>query len=98
MLDNPVIWILANTVSGFDEIDIAIGNSSKNGVENPIATETTPPAAITFTHPSSEVVALNLPDLGPSEWQAIWARITTSAGAAPMDQNACLIRVRGTPV
>jgi len=98
MLDNPVVWILSNTISPFDEIDIAVGTSPKNGTENPIATESTPPATVVFTHPSSEVVGLPLPDLNPGDWQAIWARITTQSGAAPMDQNACLIRVRGTPI
>lgn len=98
MLDNPKIWILSNTISPFDEIDIAIGTAGKNGTENPIASETTAPSNVTFTHPSSEVVALALPDLNPGDYIAIWARISTQAGASPLDQNACLIRVRGTPV
>lgn len=98
-LQNPKIWIVTNTLSQFDEIDIAIGNAAKNASEPAIANENTaPPAPIVFTHPTSEVVSLSLPTLNPNDYQSIWARITVQANANPIDNNATILRVRGTPL
>lgn len=98
MLQLPKIWIVTNTLSAFDEIDLAIGSAAKNASEPAIANETTAPTGITFTHPSSESVSLNLPTLNAGDYQSVWARITVQANANPMDNNACIIRVRGTPI
>lgn len=99
MLQSPRIWIVSNTLSAFDEIDIAIGAASKNGTEPAIANETTaPPSPVAFTHPTSEVVSLSLPTLNPNDYQSVWARITLQSNANPMDNNAAILRVRGTPL
>lgn len=98
ILQSPKIWIVTNTLSAFDEIDIALGSAAKNGTEPAIATETTAPAGIVFTHPTSEVVSLSLPSLSPQDYKSVWARITVQANANPIDNNATILRVRGTPI
>lgn len=98
MLQSPKIWIVTNTLSAFDEIDIAVGTAAKNGTEPAIANENTAPTNVVFTHPTSEVVSLDLPTLNPGDYQSIWARIIVQANANPIDNNACILRVRGTPL
>lgn len=98
MLQSPKIWIAANTLSAYDEIDLGIGSAAKNGTEPAIANDTTAPTGVVFTHPTSEVIGLQLPSLNPNDYQAVWARITVQANSDPIDQNASIIRVRGTPI
>jgi hypothetical protein len=95
---NPKIWIVTNTISAYDEIDIAIGSANKNATEDPIATEQTAPSGISFSHPTSESIALSLPTLDAGDYKSVWARITTQSGANPQDNNATILRVRGTPL
>lgn len=98
MLQNPKIWIVTNTLSAFDEIDIAVGAAAKNGTETAIPTETSAPSGVVFTHPTSEVVGLDIPTLNPNDYKSIWARITVQSNANPIDNNATILRVRGTPL
>ena len=99
ILQVPKLWIVTNTLSAFDEIDIALGSAAKNGTEPAIATETTAPGGgVIFTHPTSEVVSLDLPSLSPNDYKSIWARITVQSNANPIDNNATILRVKGTPL
>jgi hypothetical protein len=86
MLQSPKIWIAANTLSAYDEIDLGTAN------------DTTAPTGVVFTHPTSEVIGLELPSLNPNDYKSVWARITVQANSDPIDQNASIIRVRGTPI
>lgn len=92
------IWILANTISSFDEIDIGLGTAGKNGSEPTIANEFTVPSGVTFLHPTSEVVAIDLGNLGSLEYFPIWVRCVVALNADYLDLNSGIIRVRGTPV
>lgn len=98
MLQFPKVWIATNTISAFDEIDLGLGTAAKNGTEPAIPNQTTAPVGVTFTHPTSEVIALELPALNPNDYKSVWARITVNANADPIDNNATIIRCRGTPV
>ena len=98
MLSAPKIWISANTISASDEIDIGLGTADKNGTEPPIANQTTAPVGVTFVHPTSEVIALDLPSLNPNDYKSMWARITVQSNADAINQNACIVKVKGTPI
>lgn len=92
------LWILANTISSFDEIDIGLGSSGKNGTEQTLGSEFTIPSNITFLHPTSEVIAIDLGNLLTNDFYPIWVRCVVALNADFLDLNSGIIRCRGTPV
>jgi hypothetical protein len=92
----PKIWISANTTSADDEIDIAIGSSAVNGVEQTIANEdTAPTGGVTFTHPTTFAGGLALSDLPFGQHRAIWIKRTVNAAAAAANANPYTLSVQG---
>jgi hypothetical protein len=93
------VWILQNSVSLDDDIEIAVGGAAKNLVEPSISPETVaPPSPVVFTKPTSEVVSLALPNLAPNEHIALWIKLISTINADPLQGNSAMVRVKCTPI
>jgi hypothetical protein len=90
-----VIWISSQTDSTGDVIDIGLDPIGKNGTATTIANESTAPAGVTFSRPSSFNAGLILGDLAAGQHYAIWERRTVTAGAPTKIDNRGAIMVRG---
>lgn len=83
---NTHLWITANTVSADTNIQIGLGTSAINGVEQTIADENTAPTGVTFSDAATEGAAITVGDLAPGQTKAIWwKRIVNAAAAASND-------------
>lgn len=91
---NPLLIIVQNTASPDDQIAIGWGTSPIDGVEQTIATESTPPTNVSFTEAPTRteaaVLGINIPPLGH---KAIWVRRIVSFDAAEHPQNGAIIRL-----
>jgi hypothetical protein len=97
-LTSPVIWIASNTVSSNDEIDIGLGTSAVNGTEQIVGSESTAPAGVTFSHPTSLATGLALGTLDAGDHKAFWIRRTVSVSAAQFENNSFTLAVEGATV
>jgi hypothetical protein len=86
----PVIWIHANTPSADTTVAIGVGTSAVNGTEQTVADESTAPATVTFSSPSSEGAGLALSDIPSGQHRAVWIRRTATAGAAAANDSFTL--------
>lgn len=93
-LRNPILIIVQNTASPDDELAIGWGTSPFDGVEQTIATESTPPTNITFkeapTKTEGAVLGINIP---PNSHKALWLRRVVNFDAAEHPQNSAIIRL-----
>lgn len=80
--DNIVAWILANTPSPSTIIEIGLGTSAVNGIEQTIANENTAPVGVSFVPATSKALGILLGSLPANAWRALWFRRTVTAGAA----------------
>jgi hypothetical protein len=76
---NFKIWIPVNTPAQ-DEIDIGLGSSGVNSVEQTIANENTAPSNVTFVVANSEATAINCGTIPASEHRAVWLRRRVPVG------------------
>lgn len=76
------IWIQTNTPSADTAVDIGLGTSAVNGVEQTIADENTAPSGVTFSAPTNLAGGLSIGDLLAGQTKAVWIRRTVTAGAA----------------
>lgn len=81
------VWVQSNTPLAGTTIDIGVGTAAVNGTEQTIANESTAPAGVTFSAPSTAGTGLALGDIPPGQHKAIWIRrtVTAGAGASPSD-------------
>ena len=80
-------WIIANTPSATTTVEIGVGAAAVNATETAIGSETTAPSSVTFSSPSTEVVALALFSVPAGQDRALWIKRTVTAGsiATPSD-------------
>lgn len=96
----PKAWISSEQAGG---ASIAIGldptGKSARGAAAAqavaVANESTAPAGVAFSAPTTKVAGLQLPDLGPGECHAIWVRRTVPATTAAIDLDTGVITVEG---
>jgi len=103
ILFSPVVWIVSNTPSPHDEIDIGLdpagtGDGSTSGVATSVANEDSAPSGVVFSRPATKAVGLSIGGLLPGRGRAIWVRRTVGTGAAAVDGNTATIRVEGDTV
>lgn len=98
-LIDPKLWITGQEAGGADAaigLDptaaSAVGASSAQAVE--IADESTAPAGVSFSAPSSKGAGLSVGDLGPGEVRAFWIR-RTATDSAPKNDDGVSFRVEG---
>lgn len=99
-LKSPVIWISQDTPNADNEADIGldpagVGNGSTTGVATTVADESTAPAGVTFSHPTTEGTGLAVSDIPPGEAIAVWVRWTVDAAAAADDLENAIITIKG---
>ena len=80
-LFSPKVWIATNVANGESALDIGVGTSAVNGVEQEVADETVAPSGVVFTRPTSRAAGLTLGNLAPGETKAIWVRRTVNAAS-----------------
>ena len=80
-MTNAVFFMSANTPLAGTTIDIGIGSSALNGIEQTIANETTAPTGVAFTAPTTAATGIALGNIPFGQHRAIWARRTVTAGA-----------------
>lgn len=87
---NVVAWLPANTPSTSTLLEIGVGTSAVNGVEQTIANEGTAPAGVTFVPAATYAAGVALGDIPPGQHRALWERRTTTAGASARADGATL--------
>lgn len=87
-------WLVANTPSESTVDTIGLGSSGAGGDEPAIPNKNTAPTGVVFSLAANEVGCLNLPDLGPNQFHAIWIKRVTSAGAAGINIDNSIIRTK----
>ena len=85
-------YLSSNTTSANTTLAIGLDPNGTIGTIPKIATETTAPAGVTFSSPSSVATALALGDLAPgTAMKGLWLRRTVTAGAAPLLSDAAVL-------
>ena len=91
-LQNAVLWIQANTTG--NRLAVGLGSSALNGTEQTVADESTAPASVTFTQPSTKGAGIALGTIPAGQHRAVWVRRTVAA-AAPANNDTYTLRVEG---
>ena len=94
-----VVWLLsevaggANIAIGVDPAAAsAIGSASAQAAT--IANETTAPAGVTFTSPTTQGAGISVGDILPGQCRAVWVRRTATVSAA-LSNDGVTLRVQG---
>ncbi|MBZ2208482.1 hypothetical protein [Massilia soli] len=77
------LFMFANTPYADSTIEVGLGTSAINGVEQVIPNETTAPVGVTFTLSATEAGGILLGDLAPQAGRATWVKRTIMANSAP---------------
>jgi hypothetical protein len=93
-LTNPVIWLQAQTLGSGHVIAIGVGSAAVNGTEQTVADESTAPAGVTFSAPTTQGTGLALGSIPAGQHKALWIRRTVTGGAAASN-NGYTLRVTG---
>jgi hypothetical protein len=94
-LQNPKIYVQANTPSGTTTIDLALGSSAVDGTEQTIADEITAPTGLTWvTNATNYATGVALTSLNAGSHRAVWIRRTVNAGTSAATDTYTL-RVEG---
>jgi hypothetical protein len=92
-MQNAVIWVLTNTPSASTTIDIGLGTAAINATEQTIANESTAPAGVTFSAPSTFGTALAIGNIPAGQHKAVWLRRTITAAAPAVSGDSVNWRV-----
>jgi hypothetical protein len=85
-------YLSSNTTSADTTLAIGLDPNGTLDTIPKVATETTAPAGVTFSSPSSVATALALGDLAPgADVIGLWLRRTVTAGAAPLLSDAAVL-------
>jgi len=85
-LSDVRVWIRKQP-TGQDEMDIALADEGKNGTAEDIGTESTTPATVTFTRPSSQSAGLVIGTLAATDYYGIWLRRTIVSDTTEQELN-----------
>lgn len=94
-LQSPAIYIPSVTPSTSTEIDVGLAAEAVNVTMATIANETTAPASVTFSRPSTRATGLTPPNLAPNDFKGLWQRLTVTAGASAFTGDVATIRLEG---
>lgn len=81
-MQNSVVYIEQNTL--LDRIAIAAGSSAIGAIEQTIVDEGAAPTGVTFSQPSAREDAIELGNIPPGQYKAVWIRrsVAASSGAS----------------
>jgi hypothetical protein len=97
--ENAVVWI-SSVIAGGADFAIGIDPTATSGISSAsaqavqITNETTAPAGVTFSAPTTEGTGLSLGSLLPGECKAIWIR-RTATNSAPKNNDGVDISFAG---
>ena len=86
------VWVATNTPSSDTSVEIGLGSSAVNGVEQTVANEgTAPVGGVTFGTAAGEGNALTIGDIPAGQHKAIWIkRVVGATAGAYNDDNYVL--------
>ena len=90
---STVLWINTNTGSADDTINIGLDPAGAGADGADIANESTAPAGVTFSAPSSKGAGLSLGNVASGTRYAIWVKRIVSASAAANDSNSYVLKI-----
>lgn len=90
-----VTWVYTNTPSADTTCAIGLAVAAVNATESATANESTAPASVTFTTPTTKVGGLSIGDIPAGQHKAIWVRRTVTASASAYDADSVVIRCEG---
>ena len=96
-LQGAVVFISSDTLSTSTEIDLAIAAEAVSTTMATIASETTVPSGVTFSHPTTAATGLQLNSttgLAAAAYRGVWARRVVTAGASAINDTGT-IKVQG---
>lgn len=98
-LSNAVVWLQSDTPNSDTSIEIGLGTSAVGtATSEPTASpndESTAPASVTFSAPTTKAAGLSIGDMAAGEHKAIWVKRIVSASASSYFSDSCIIRVEG---
>lgn len=80
-------WISSLTSSADTEFDVALAAEAVNTSMATIANESTAPATVTFTRPTTKAGGLSIGDIPAGQFKGLWIRRTVNASAAAVDDT-----------
>lgn len=92
-MDNAILWIQANTPSTSTTIDVSLGTSAINGIEQTVANENTAPTGMTYVAAANAGAAIALGSIPPGQHKAVQTRRTVTA-AAPAIADSFTLRTQ----
>lgn len=95
--EDVVAWLTANTANSATNIQIGLGSSAANGVEQTVGAEQSTPVSVTFSSPSAKVDGLAVGDIPAGQHRALWFRRIVTAGSGASTDTATL-RAEGATV
>lgn len=88
------VWVQTQTPSADTDVAIGLAAAGLNAAETAIANDTTAPAGVSFSAPSSFAGGLSLGTIPAGQYYGVWVRRTVNAGAASASDSFTL-RVQG---
>ena len=93
---SAVAYIDSNTTSSDTTIEIGLGTSGANGVEQTIPDEETAPGSVVFTSPADAASGLIMGTISASNGHyPIWIKRTVAATSNPLTSDQFTIAVQG---
>ena len=93
-MQNSVVWVSSNTPSTDTTIEIGVGTAAINGTEQTVANESTAPAGVSFSAPSTFGTALSLGNIPAGQHKAVWIKRIVNAAAAAYNSDTATITVQ----
>lgn len=93
-LEGAVLWFVSNTPSPGTLLELGLGGAV-NAVAGTVANESTAPAGVAFSAPSTKATGLIIGNIPPGQHQAVWLRRTVTAGASAFNNDNAVLRVEG---
>jgi len=90
---STVLWIDTNTTSTNDTINIGLDPAGSGAAGADIANESTAPAGVTFSAPSTKGAGLSLGNIANGVRYAIWVKRIVDAAAAANDSNSYILKI-----
>src|SRR5215510_2193981 len=90
---STVLWIDTNTTSTNDTINIGLDPAGSGAAGADIANESTAPAGVTFSAPSTKGAGLSLGNIATGVRYAVWVKRIVDASAAANDNNSYILKI-----
>lgn len=87
-----LLWIDTNTTSTSTTVEIGLGTSAIDGIEQTVANESSAPSGVTFSA-AGVGTELSIGDLDADQHKAIWIRRTVTALGSATDDDTYILSV-----